>query len=263
MNLSIENRVALITGASKGMGKAISLALAKEGARVCMVARTESALHTAAEDIRKLTAGEVMTIAGDVNDVALAAKVEDTIRQHWGAVDILVNNAGGPPPGPFLEQDETAWANALNQNFLSVVRFTSKMTPGMKANKWGRIISLTSTIAKEPSPGMVLSACARAAVSAFTKAISIELAPYNITVNTICPGGVQTERAVNLIKSAAEREHKSVDEIFRRSVSGIPIQRFADPAEIASVAAFLASEQSGYLTGVSLMVDGGLTKSLF
>lgn len=263
MELSLKNKVAVVTGASKGMGKAISLALSKEGCRVCLVSRTQTTLDATVQEIRKDSQADLMCIAGDVSDPNLAGVVIEKVSKSWGTVDVLVNNAGGPPPGTFLEHDEKAWMNALNQNFLSVVRFTSAVVPEMKKKKWGRIISLTSTIAKEPSPVMVLSASARAAVSAFTKSIAAELAPFNITVNAICPGGVQTERAENLIKAAAEKEGKSFDEIFKRSVAQIPVQRLAAPSEIADVALFLASEKSSYITGVSLMVDGGLTKGLF
>ena len=263
MELSLKNKVAVVTGASKGMGKAIALALSQEGCRVCLVARTKTTLDDTADEIQAQTRSDVLAIPGDVSDPSLIETVIKKTAERWGEIDILVNNAGGPPPGSFLDHDENVWVKTLDQNFLSVVRFSRAVVPQMKKKKWGRIINLTSTIAKEPTPFMVLSASARAAVSAFTKAISTELAPLNITVNTICPGAVQTERSENLMKLAAQKENQPVDEILKSSVALIPLQRSASPAEIADVVLFLASEKASYLTGVSLMVDGGLTKSMF
>lgn len=263
MDLGLKNKVALVTGASKGIGRAIAMALAREGCRVCIVARSAAPLAAAADEIRQATGSEVLHAAADVSDAASIESMLARIHQHWGTVEVLVNNAGGPPPGSFLEHGEAVWQQTLDQNFLSVVRLSRAVAPAMKQKKWGRILNLTSTIAKEPTPAMVLSASTRAAVSAFTKAIAGELAPFNITVNTICPGGVQTERVASLMSITAQRENISVEEVVKRSVAMIPIQRFASAEEIAAIMVFLASEAASYVTGVSMMVDGGLTKSVF
>lgn len=263
MELSLETRVALVTGASKGMGLAIARALAAQGCRVCLVARTVEAVEAAAGAIHTATGTETMAVAGDVADPELAADLVARVRRRWGAVDIVVNNAGGPPPGSFLDHSDAVWLETLQRNFLSVVRFTRAAAPAMKERRWGRILNITSTVAKEPSPAMVLSASARAAVSAFTKAVSTELAADGITFNTICPGGVQTERLMNLLTLAAEREGKPLAEVVARSVASIPAQRFAAPEEVADIALLLLSDRGAYLTGLSLMVDGGLTKSVF
>lgn len=260
MDLGLKGKVAVVTGASKGMGQAIAAGLAAEGARLLMVARTAETLSAAAEAIRKATGADVSVLAGDVADPGLAQKIVDEATAKWGGLDIVVNNAGGPPPGNFLEHDEAAWQQALNINFLSAVRLIKAAAPHMKKKKWGRIVSLTSTVAKEPSPEMVLSAGARAALSAFSKAIAIQLAPDNITVNTVCPGSVMTGRAESLLQRAAEKEKRPYDEILARSQAGIPIRRFATPKEIADLVVFLASERGSYITGATLMADGGLTK---
>jgi len=144
---------------------------------------------------------------------------------------------------------------------MSVVRFCQAVTPDMKEKKWGRIISITSTVAKEPSPAMVLSATTRAGVAAFSKSLGIELAEFNIAVNVICPGGVLTDRLVSLLETRAEREKRDYHEILIESQQSIPAKRFADPNEIADVILFLASERGGYINGVSLSVDGALTKA--
>lgn len=259
MDLEIDNRVAVVTGASKGMGFAVAKALAVEGVKVFMVARDSQALEDAAEVIR-MSGGTAQTLAGDVANPTLPATVLSKVQGLWGSVDILVNNAGGPPMGTFLEQTPATWEAALQTNLLSVVRFCQAVVPSMKTKQWGRIVSITSTVSKEPSPQMVLSATARAGVAAFTKAIAIELASYNISANVLCPGGVLTDRLRNLLQTRSEREGREYEILLRESQASIPAQRFADPNEIADVILFLCSERGGYITGVNLSVDGGLTK---
>ena len=263
MKFGLSDKVALVTGGSSGIGKATALALAAEGCNVCILARDTAKLESAATEIRAVTSANVFGLSGDVADAVGMAAHLDEVRRRLGPIDILVNNAGGPPPGSFLEHDDARWAETLERNFMSVVRLSRAVSPSMKERRWGRILNVTSTIAKEPTPAMVLSASARAAVSAFGKAISSELASFNITVNTVCPGGVDTERVANLMAQTAQREGKQMEEILNRSVAMIPAQRLATPAEIAALMAFLASEQASYLTGLSLMADGGLTKGVF
>lgn len=260
MNLNLEGRVALVCGASKGMGLASAQALALQGAKVLMIARDPSALDTATKTIAA-RGGVVEAYAGDVRHSDLAQHAVDRCRELWGPVDILVNNAGGPPMGSFLEHDGTAWEAAIQTNLLSVVRFCKAAAPGMKEKNWGRIISITSTVAKEPSPAMVLSATTRAGVAAFSKTLAIELAEFNISVNVICPGGVLTDRLVGLLQARAEREKRDYQDVLLESQASIPAKRFAEPHEIADVILFLASESGGYVNGVSLSVDGALTKA--
>lgn len=260
MNLKIQGKVALVTGASKGIGLAIVKGLVSEGASVLLIARDQKVLDEIVLGIRK-DGGDVEGIAGDVANSNLAEIAVKFAIDKWGKVDILINNAGGPPVGSFLEHSSSNWESAIQTNLLSVVRFSKAVVPHMKESKWGRIISITSTIAKEPSPVMVLSATVRSGVAAFTKAISTELAPFNITVNVICPGGVLTERLTSLINTRAEREKRPYNDVLSESELSIPMQRFASPEEIANSVLFLVSEPGGYITGVNLAVDGGLVKS--
>jgi len=260
MNLGIDGRVAIVCGASKGMGFASAKALAIHGVKVLMVARDPSALEEAAMTIAA-EGGVVQAYSGDVSNPELAQLAVGRCNELWGPVDILINNAGGPPMGSFLEHDSKAWDASIQANLLSVVRFCKAVAPSMKSKKWGRIISITSTVAKEPSPAMVLSATTRAGVAAFSKTLAIELAQFNISVNVICPGGVLTDRLVSLLQARAEREKRTYQEILLESQLSIPAQRFAKPEEIADVILFLASEKGGYVNGVSLSVDGALTKA--
>jgi 3-oxoacyl-[acyl-carrier protein] reductase len=263
MDLGLTGRVAIVTGASRGIGRAIAHRLCAEKARVCMVSRRPDVLEAAGAEIAAQTGGEILVFPGDVADAALPGKAVAAVLARWNRIDILVNNAGGPPPGSFLLQSEETWALALQQNFLSCVRFCETVAPLMKKASWGRIVNIASTVAREPEPSMVLSSSARAAVLAFSKAIARELAPDNITVNTICPGSVETERAVSLLMAAARAENRPYPEVKARSEASVPIGRFASADEIADVALYLASERSRYITGTAIVVDGGLTKGLF
>jgi 3-oxoacyl-[acyl-carrier protein] reductase len=262
LDLGLENKVAIVTGASKGIGYAIANTLALAGAKVLMVSRNEVSLAEAIKCIGE-AGGQAASLAGDMADPSMPTLALEKANKLWGPVDILVNNAGGPPMGSFLEHDEAVWENVLQQNLLGFIRFTQAVAPDMKKNGWGRIISISSTVAKEPSPQMVLSATARAGLSAFTKAVSIELAPSNITVNVICPGGVLTDRLDQLLRLRAERELANYATLLKSAQESIPAQRFARPSEIADVALFLASTLGAYVTGVSLSVDGGLSKGYF
>ncbi len=263
MDSGLKNKIAVITGASKGMGQAIAQSLASEGVKVLLIARNESLLKTEIESLTNQGYTAAYLI-GDVTDLLLPEKVLELVKKKWADTpDILINNAGGPPPGSVLQHTESVWRSAIEMNLLSVIRFTSAVLHGMKEKKWGRIVSITSTVAKEPSPAMVLSATLRAGVSAFTKAISAEFASDNITINVICPGGVLTQRLSDLLTQNAAVTKRTYEEVLNESQQMIPAKRFADPSEIANTALFLCSNGASYITGTSIMVDGGLTKSYF
>ncbi len=263
MQLNIKKKVAIVTGASRGMGKAIAFALSREGVYVCMVARNFKDLKKLTKEIYCETGAEVICFPGDVSDPTLPDKVIKGVVKKWGAVHILVNNAGGPPSGSFLEFSDVDWTSTLDQTLMSVIRFSRTVAPFMKQQNWGRIINIVSTAAKEPTPNMVLSATARAGVLAFSKAIATELAPYQITVNSLSPGGVLTDRLFDLFKEIAQKQNVSYEELLERTKASIPMNRFASPEEIASIVLLLASSQSSYITGTNIAVDGGISKSIF
>ncbi len=261
MDLGLRGRVALVTGASKGMGFATAHAFAREGAKVLMVARGEDDLQSATKRLRG-DGADVEALVGDVNLPELAQSAVELCLQRWGGLHALVNNAGGPPIGTLSEHSDAAWQAALDQSLMSVVRFTRAALPTMQQQRWGRIVSITSTLAKEPAPSMVLSATARSGVAAFTKAVALEYAADNITANVVCPGGVMTDRLRQLIAGRAAREGRDIDELLAESQQSIPARRFADPDEIADVIVFLSSDRGGYVNGVHLSVDGALTRSV-
>ena len=260
MNIELKNKVAIVTGASKGMGYSVCEVMLKAGAKVMMVARNETDLKKNNKNFLENNF-ESDYYSGDVSSPDLHKNVIQKTLDRWGTIHILVNNAGGPPMGSFMDHDDDEWQMTFQTNLMSVIRFSKAVTPHLKKNNWGRIISITSSLAIEPSPTMVLSSTIRAGVSSFTKAISSELASHNITVNVICPGGVLTDRLKTLIKDSSKRLKKDYEEILNQSLQTIPVKRFATLKEISETILFLASEKGSYITGVSLPVDGGLIKS--
>ena len=260
LKLNLKNKIVLITGASKGMGFEIAQAFSEHGAKVFLVSRNKEKLKLAANKIVK-KGGLAAYLSGDVSNIKIHNKVFKECKKKFGNIDILINNAGGPPMGTLLEHNQTDWQKAIQTNMLSVIRFTKSALKDMKKKKWGRIITITSTVTKEPSPEMILSATSRGGLSAFNKAICLEFAKFNITSNIISPGGVLTDRLKNLFKEKSKRISKEFSTVISSAQDSIPAKRFADPKEIANIVLFLSSEHGAYINGINLSVDGGLTRS--
>lgn len=263
MKSELAGRTALVTGASKGMGRAVAMGLAQEGVSVCLVARNKESLARTAEEIEKETGVATYWKTGDVSLSTDIHDVFDFAEVKLGHIDILINNAGGPKPGGLLALTGDDWTAAINLTLLSTIRFTTLVVPKMIEQKWGRIVTITSTVAKEPSPSMILSATTRAGVTAFSKSLSGELAPSGITVNTVCPGGVLTDRLRGLLDARSKAEGVPFNDLLHSNEKLIPMGRYADPDELADYIVFLCSERGRYITGTALCVDGGLSKGLF
>lgn len=262
MDLGLRGRVALVCGASSGLGKAVAKGLGKEGARLAICARTEEKLQKAAEEIRRDTGAEVLAAPADVSvPQQVKALVQKTVG-HFGKLEILVANAGGPPFGRFLELPEDAWQKALNLNLLSTLHLSREAVPHMKAAGWGRIINVTSFAAKQPQEGLILSNMARAGVLGLAKSLANELACSNILVNTVCPGAFETERHLALSQKRAAEEGVPVEQILKARAKDIPLGRFGRPEEFADLVVFLASERASYITGTAIQIDGGVIRSL-
>ena len=262
MDLGLKDKVAFVAGASKGLGKAVAMELSKEGARVAICARENPELPKAVEEIRSLTGGEVIGIAADLSISEQARNFVRRGLEHFGTVDILVNNAGGPPDGKFLDIDEDLWNFAFRLILLSTITITREAVPVMIEKRWGRIINLTSVAVKQPIEGLILSNTIRIGIIGLAKTLSEELAPYNITVNNICPAYTITERVRELSAKIAGKKGITPEEVISTWESQIALHRMGKPEEIAALAAFLASERAGFITGDSIQIDGGWYKGV-
>ena len=254
MELGLKNRVAFIAASSKGLGKSVALELAQEGAKIIICGRNKENLEKTKHEIEKQTNEKVLGLAGDLS---IAAEREQIIKNSllaYKAIDILVTNTGGPPTGKFEEFRQEDWDNAYNNLLASAVGLVNGFLPGMKQQRWGRIISITSMAVKQPVANLILSNSVRASVVGLMKTLANELAVYNITVNNVMPGYTETERLKELI----ENNHS-----FASAKSEIPMGRFGKPEEFSAAVAFLASQRASYITGISLAIDGGWIKGIF
>lgn len=256
MELGLRGKVALVTAASKGMGKASALTLAEEGARVAICARTEADVRAAADDIRAKTGADVFWMRADVTRAdEVKAFVAKTI-ERFGGVDILVANAGGPPRGTLEEMTDEQWHAAYDVTVVSVVRLIREVLPSMRARRWGRILTIQSVSVKQPVDGLLLSNATRPGVAGLMKTLVPDLGKDNITINVVCPGPILTDRYLG----GARHAGVPVEEYVARGAATIPLRRIGTPQEFANVIAFLASERASYVTGVVLPVDGGVVR---
>ncbi|MGH7793565.1 MAG: SDR family oxidoreductase [Candidatus Binatia bacterium] len=262
MDLGLKDKVALVAGASQGMGRASALGFAREGAKVAICARGEAALNQAAAAIRKETGGEVLAMVADMAKPQDIKKFVNQSAEHFGRLDIIVNNAGGPPPGEFMKFTDEDWNNAYNLSFMSTMRMTREAVPHMRKVGGGRVINITSYSVKEPITGLILSNAVRSAVIGLAKTLSRELARDNILINNICPGRIDTERAQKLNKARADRLGRPVEEINKEMAAEVPLGRYGTAEETADVIVFLGSDRASYVTGTTIQIDGGLVRGI-
>lgn len=262
MDLGMRGKVAMVAAGTKGLGRAAARALAAEGCAVSVCGRGAESLTAAKAELEALGV-PVLAVAADV------AKAEDLARWHeatvaaLGPVDILVTNTGGPKAATFEGLSDADWADGVESTLMNVVRLTRLVLPGMKARRWGRIVHITSLVAKQPYPLLTISSTLRAGLSGLTRTLATETAAEGITVNALLPGHIMTDRQHHLAEVKAAAEGITVEEHFRRQAAAIPAKRIGEPEEAGAVIAFLCSAPASYLTGQSLLVDGGLVQGTF
>jgi 3-oxoacyl-[acyl-carrier protein] reductase len=247
----------MVAAASKGIGRACARALAAEGCKVSICARTDADVASAAAEIGALG------VAADVGEPADLERWASETEAKLGPPEILVTNTGGPPVARLLDSTEEQWRAGFDATLMNVVRLVKRLAPGMRARGWGRIIHLTSFVARQPAPELTISSTLRAGISAMTRTLAAELGPDGITVNAVLMGHVMTARQEHLLEVRMKERGLSRDEAIARSVAEVPLRRMGEAKEIGDVVAFLASERASYLTGASISVDGGLTKATF
>lgn len=263
MDLGITGRVAMVAAGSKGIGFATALALAQAGCCVSICARGQEALEVARADLAAV-AGEtsVLAHAADVSFPGdLDAWVAATVAR-FGRVDILVTNTGGPPAADFMHLTDEQWEAGVQSTLMNVVRLSRAVMPGMAAAGWGRIIHITSLVARQPIADLTISSTLRAGISALTRTMARQFAGQGVLVNAVLPGNTLTDRATHLAKVRSAAQGITVEEALDQTARAAPLGRYAQPSEIADAVAFLASERASYITGVSLLVDGGLTQGV-
>ena len=257
MDLGLKDCKAFVAGASKGLGKACAKALAGEGARVFICSRNVAELKQAAAEI-----GAAGYAAADVSRPDEVKRVVAEAIAALGGLDCLVTNAGGPPTAPFEKAGDGDWDVAYQLNLMSAVRLIREALPALKASGRGRIVNLTGYGVKEPLTDLVVSDSIRAGVTVMAKTIASDLAPYGITVNNIAPGPIMTDRLTEILSARAKSLGTTPDELFKRLSESIPVRRMGQPNEIGDLCAYLCSPQAGYLTGQTIVVDGGVNRSI-
>lgn len=261
MDLGLNDKVALVLGAGGGLGSAIALTLAKEGARVALADIDAAAVERVIAEITA-AGGKAMAVPFDLADRAAMDERVTEIEAAYGSIDVLVNNTGGPPPTPASGQDPALWSRSFEQMVLSVISLTDRVLPGMRAKKWGRIVTSTSSGVIAPIPNLGISNALRLTLVGWSKTLAREVGGDGITANIVLPGRIATRRITFLDEQKAKRESRSVEQVSAESTASIPAGRYGDPQEYADVVAFLASTRASYVNGSVIRVDGGFIASI-
>jgi 3-oxoacyl-[acyl-carrier protein] reductase len=262
MQSGLEGKIALVTAASKGLGKASALALAREGCSLAICSRDADTIEWTAAEIRAETGRPVLAMQADLTHPNEIDQLVAATLKAYGRIDILVSNTGGPPPGRFTDVEDTDWQRAFDSLLMPAVRLTRAVLPGMQAQGSGRILYITSGSVKQPIPNLILSNALRAAVTAMMKTLATQVAGQGITANCVAPGRIDTDRVQELDTLVAAKTGETVDQVRLASSARIPAGRYGRPAEFANAILFLASEAASYITGTTMVVDGGQISTL-
>jgi 3-oxoacyl-[acyl-carrier protein] reductase len=262
MDLELKGKVAIIGGASKGLGRACAEVLAAEGARVALCSRSKADLDKAAQEIRDTTQGDVFTFPGDLDKYdTIKALIAATV-ERFGRLDIMVNNSGGPPLARAHNATEEQWETALQRSLLFFARMSREALPHLKKSGAGRIINVLASTVYQPIPNLALSGVTRIGVVAFAKSLADEVGRDGILVNNVCPGSLLSERMLSNVTARAKELGIPVEDALAQRAAETAVGRVGDPKEMAYLVAFLASSRSSYITGTTMLVDGGLVRSV-
>jgi len=262
MDLGLKGRSAAVAAASRGLGRATALTLAREGCSVAICGRDPKKIRASADFIERQTGGRVLAVTADVGSRGDCERFIGETVGAFGRLDILVTNTGGPPAGNFEATDAAEWEKAYGALLANVIHLVRAAVPHMKQAKWGRILNIASLSVKQPIDNLVLSNTFRPAIAGLSKSLSKELGPWGILVNTLCPGYTRTDRLEELAESRVKAAGITKDQYYEMLAKNVPVGRVGEPEEFASVAAFLCSERASYVSGVALQVDGGSSAGL-
>jgi len=262
METGLRNRVAIVAASSQGIGRATALALAAEGAHLALCARNRDALEQVADEARRAHGVSVHTDTFDVADDLRVRQFVEAVHRQFGRVDVCVTNAGGPPAKAFLDTTMTEWDSAYQLNLRSIVSFAHAVLPYMQQRRWGRIVTITSVAVKQPVPEIVLSNSVRAGVLGLVRSLATQFGPDNITINNVGPGYTATARMKELAEIRGRAAGASAADYESQIAEGIPLRRLAQPEEVADAIVWLASERASYVTGQTVLVDGGVYRGL-
>jgi 3-oxoacyl-[acyl-carrier protein] reductase len=262
MDLGLRDKVAIIGGASKGLGRACAQVLAEEGAKVTICSRTSADLEQAAEDIRSSTGAEVLAFSGDLDRLDTITSLLSTTLERFGGLDIMVNNSGGPPLSRAADATEELWETAVQRSLIFFGRMCRESLPHLKARGGGRIINILASTVYNPIPNLALSGATRMGVVAYAKSLADEVGKDNILVNNVCPGSILSERMLSNVTARANEMGITVEEGLANRAADTAVGRIGKPEELANLVAFLASDRSSYITGTTILVDGGLVRSI-
>src|SRR2546427_8260595 len=262
MDLELKGKVAIVGGASKGLGRACAEVLAAEGAKVAMCSRSKPDLEKAAQGIRDTTRADILTFAGDLDKHETITTLIATAVQQFGRLDVMVNNSGGPPLARSHNATEEQWATALDRSLLFFARMSREALPHLKKSGAGRIINILASTVYQPIPNLALSGVTRMGVVAFAKSLADEVGRDGILVNNVCPGSLLSERMLSNVTARAKELGIPVDEALAQRAAETAVGRIGEPKELAYLVAFLASGKASYITGTTILVDGGLVRSV-
>ena len=262
MDLGLKDKVAIVGGASKGLGRASAQVLAEEGAKITICSRTSTDLEQAAKEIRESTGAEVLTYAADLDELSSITGLIKATVSEFGALDILVNNSGGPPLARSADATEEQWETAVQRSLIFFGRMCRESLPHLKESGSGRIINILASTVYNPIPNLALSGATRMGVVAYAKSLADEVGRDGILVNNVCPGSILSDRMLSNVTSRANELGISVEDALALRAEDTAVGRVGEPVELANLVAFLASDKSTYITGTTILVDGGLVRSV-